>query len=235
MKIILITFIFILICAPVLFSAEVSEYRVSAYGITFARATITKTQSNGILFHYVHVKNGFPASLIRSVNNRYLTQIDEESLCPLKQEKYIGAPDGDYHLNLFAPGEREFFGDGRYYPAPDAPLHTLFSLMETIERTRPFKTTHFFAVSCNTLWKVTASPLSRSSYRLTFSSDAPINRLKDRYDDIFLKEVFWNSGEVDLYFNERGQLEKAVLNSFSPPVVLTLTSWQKTGDKQSFL
>ena len=220
-----------LLCVPFLFSAEVSEYKVTAYGISFARATITKFERNGTLYHYVHVKNSFPASLIHSVDNRYLTQIDPAALLPLKQEKYLGGLNGDYHLNVFTPGESKFFGDGTLYPAPETPLHTLFSLMETIERARPDKTIRFSAVSCNTLWTVTATPLSPSSYRLTFSSDAPIDRLKERYDDIFLKEIFWNSGEVDLFFNPLGHLEKAVLNSFSPPVTLSLSRWSRSADK----
>jgi len=214
-----------------LFSAEISEYKVTAYGISFARVTITKTRQNGVLYHYVHVRNSIPASLIRSVDNRYLTQIDADSLLPLKQEKYLGGRNGEYHLNLFTPGDPKFFGDGQFHQSPAAPLHTLFSLMEVIQQTRPGKTTRFTAVSCNTLWTVTATPLSSSSYRLTFFSDVPVSRLKERYDDIFLKEIFWNSGEVNLYFNKRGQMEKAVLNSFSPPVTLSLTGWSQTLNK----
>lgn len=214
-----------------LFSAETLEYKVTAYGLSFARVTMTKMQNNGILYHYVHVKNGFPASLLRSVDNRYLTQLDAESLFPLKQEKYLGGVSGEYHLNLFTPGQPEFIGDGKLHPAPDTPLHTLFSLMETIERTRPDKTARFSAVSCNTVWTVTVTPLSRASYRLTFSSDAPVARLKERYDDIFLKEIFWNSGQADLFFDSLGHLEKAVLNSFSPPVTLSLTRWSQTLNK----
>ena len=124
-----------------------------------------------------------------------------------------------------------FFGDGELYSAPETPLHTLFSLMEVIQRTRPVQPAQFSVVSCNTVWTVTVSPLSASSYRLTFSSDAPINQLKERYDDIFLKEAFWNSGEVDLYFNGQGKLDKAVLCSFSPPVTLSLDGWSKSAQK----
>ena len=231
MKKILLSLLLIHLVSPVLFSAEICEYRVTAFGISFARATIVTREQNGRLDHYVHVKNSFPASLIYPLDNRYLTRIDTKTGSPLKQEKYLGGVNGEYHFNLFTPGESGFFGDGMHYQAPDTPLHTLFSLFELIRRTRPGRTTQFSAVSCNTLWTVTVTPLSSASYRLTFASDAPISELKARYDDIFLKEVFWNSGEVDLFFNPHGRLDKAVLNSFSPPVTLSLTGWSMSLNK----
>lgn len=182
---------------------------------------------------HISVRSKALARILYNVNNTYETVLHTASGNPLLQNKVIN---GTRYSNIFSDNPVGFFDEfGFFYPTKQTP-HTLFSLFRIIAVTKPSVPQTFTAISCNTRWDVTVTPqpieqyiyqgksIPVKIYLLTFKSLDPHSVLKNRYDDILDKELFWNSGVVRCAIDtEENLMYEARLISAKPEVAIHLT------------
>ena len=209
---------------PVHALPELLCYNVRALGMNFAKATIRVGTGTFDSF-FMTLDTGGLADLIHPVHISYFSLTDSMTGLPVLLEKRLDREGNDHHYNIFLG--LFHIGDGKIYLHGKDDTHTLFSIIRLIGNTLPQEEITLTSVSCDTLWQVRVSRLKTDdqyvAYRLTFKNISPFYLVKSRYDDILLKELFWNSGSAVLYFDHSGLLTKAVLESFTPDISIALT------------
>ncbi len=206
--------------------AETYSYKVTAMGIPFARAGLSVERSKHVTAYDLHLRTRGAASLFFSLDIRYLALVHRHT--PLLLEKIFNRNGvRSYHLDHFFSGLNITSRPVLYHEN----LHTLFSILDLLSSELPREDMAFVSVSCNTLWHVFVRyggySSSGHSYLFSFKNITPFFAVKKRYDDFLLKELYWNSGSALVIISDKGVIEKAVLESFSPDITLERTLTKK--------
>ncbi len=229
---------YIIICACFGFSTTNAQttgyqYSVTAFGIGFANTTLYESIHNDTVTLNIAVRSKTLARLVYNVDNTYTTIIDRHTGIPRAQKKMIN---GILYSNIFSLDPIGFYDEfGFFYPT-QKPSHTLFSLFRILCINQPNSIEIISAISCNTRWEVTITPdtyetfsfggekIAVRYYLLTFKSLESHKIIKNRYEDILEKELFWNSGILRCAVGTTTHLMyEARLISASPEVAIHLT------------
>lgn len=215
------------------------SYKVTAFNISFADAEFKEKINNKYIYLKTQVKSKKLASVFKNVDNKYFTVVDKKSFYPIFQKKQLKSSKKNYY-NFFLQGENRLITENKTMTFDKKYISNLYAIFYYIKNNKPKYEVNIPSISCNTLWNVKISLLSNSDYKfkrkkrkilkykLNFKALQSHKKMKARYNDIFLKELFWNSSEIILYIDKKKPiLYKAILKSFSPNVVLTLKSVSK--------
>jgi len=231
LKKIIIT-IFISLFITNITESNIFKYKVISFGIHFADSTFKENITKNNIYLTTTVKSKKIASLIKKVNNEYKTVIEKSSLTPLFQEKQIN---DNYYYNIFMQDKNKVLSKNQTVEYKKGYISNLFSIFYYIKSKKPMKPKTFLSISCNTLWEVKVTFMGERKiklnnkmkntmkYRLNFKALEPIEKMKKRYNDLFLKEAYWNSSVIKLFIDKKDNiLYKAILESFNPNIILQL-------------